>query len=630
MTKKPQNQPVNWDKTSHRMALSLAIVICSAIALPAANWAEGSSDLNIAKDGNNVNVNLNTASSSDVSIRRSDDIMVIKVPKSYKGGINIDPALKKNSVVQEVETSSGRAITIQSQQIYLHTWDGAPGSAPASSSQAEKSDKSDKPEKTESKNNDTSSQDELSPGKPGFLQLSPRETATSNENATGHQSNNTKSHRKHTSEANPPRPLDITRLLEQGSLLSEPIAPGPMNEPAASHVHHGKHSSVASEPEPIPNKGKPKFRKHHPDEEITEDTVSETDSTTEDPDAAPLEDDAKVQAAAIQASITGLLRIFFSLVLVLGMIFGFVKYLLPQLLERYPDFFERLKERKQWSSELPGHLAHNGAKNSEPKPAKKPAQQAPLLPFLKKPNQPKNTEHVPPTVPQSALPVAKEPSKKSYLERLQVAGDYFQVLQTTILGKGKELHLVELKGKQFLVATTPYTVSLLKDLSEETADETPKRPAAPSPQKATRQLAAPRPVFPDPQASSPARKPQAVQPEEPVQTHAPVKTEALAQTETIAYLSDETPIRRVSTAKPYATSPGTQGMLRRKSNIPQFPASPADFEDEVYETQVLKSMPTPKSSQPTKPIHTQPANSPGYIDAEEVVVLEDYDDHYWQ
>ena len=41
------------------------------------------------------------------------------------------------------------------------------------------------------------------------------------------------------------------------------------------------------------------------------------------------------------------------------------------------------------------------------------------------------------------------------------------------LGKGKELHLVEILGKQLIIATTPYTVNLITELGPDTETSRP-------------------------------------------------------------------------------------------------------------------------------------------------------------
>jgi flagellar biogenesis protein FliO len=645
MPKQQQNQPFLRDETSYRLAFGLAALISLGIALPAASRAEGS-DLNISKDGANVNVNLNTGSSPDVSIRRSDDLMIIKVPKSYKGGINIDPSLKKNSVVQEVETPTGRAITIQSQQIYLHTSDTEIG--PASHETKNKESKTDS--KAEESN-----PEESSPGKPGFLQLSPTESSTgSGHNSTAdsgerhtqaqsehHGGGQSRSKRHQPSAAPQPSPLDLTRMLEQGSLLSAPVAPSAVYEPTENH-NKGSHAQQAPTGKAQGKADKQKqLEQNGPAQSAENEQVVSGDMESE-----PLEADSKRQAAAIQASINGMLRIFFSLILVLGMIVAFVKVLLPKLLDRYPDFFEKLRESRQWSNEMPGQFMNNRPKSS-PKPANKPEKKSSLhtegpkanlitalteqiiTPFMNANSTPISVHATPPV-----QPPAEAPSKKSYLERLKVAGDHFQVLQSTVLGKGKELHLVELKGKQFLVATTPYTVSLLKDLSEEEDNANPSEGLFHSPEPASRPHAPEaRPetkrIAPHSTASyQPPSYPNLYddQPKAARQPRQQEESSAPARSKTIAYLSDDTSVSQHSrqmNSKPFATPPGASRQAQRRSAIPQFPAVTVN---EDYPTYL--NAPQRPQVQGHRPQPAMSAPQPAYIDAEEVVVLEDYDDLY--
>jgi hypothetical protein len=578
------NLPFTLTGKARRWTFSLAAILSLGMAMPAVSGAEPSNDLVISKDGGNVNVNLNNASSSDVSIRRSDDIMVIKVPKSYKGGYSIDPALRKNSVVQEIETPTGKAITIQSQQIYLHTSDDTPSSTPQASASSDKS---------ESKASESASKEESGPGKPGFLSISPTES-TPKKGSNHTSTNRSEKHKAKTFEQRPASPLDLTRLLNQGSLFGDPM---PMAQPT---INHSTETKMTSNTDGQTKKGRHKDKnksKKQATPEVTVSTPQVEITPVGDPESEPLEPDAKAQAAAIQASIGGLLRIFFSLLLVLSLIVSFVKVLLPKLIDRYPDFFDKLREHKQWSTEKPGNLFTQWPK-AEPK-------QAPA-----KPSQPpvKQTE----STQLAEWAQRKEPTKKSYLERLQVAGDYFQVLQTTLLGKGKELHLVELKGKQFLVATTPYTVTLLKDLSEETSPAPQSVPA----------------LFPQPEAKqiAPARTPThtPVPPANTTQERSPVKSE------TIAYLSDETPIRRVSSPKPHATQPGAAQRPFRRPVTPQFPAPPNEVYQQYLPQPSIAQTPAQRSTVHQPVVHTTavPAIQPAYVDAEEVVVLEDYDDVY--
>jgi len=634
----PRNE--RTDRLAFRLATVLSLGLC--LSIPLWGWAEGGHDLNITKDGGNVNVNLNTATSSDVSIRRSDDIMIIKVPKSYKGNIGIDPTLKKNSVVHEEETPSGRAITIQSQQIYLHTWDGE-GNSPASQPASSHADKSDKQAERASgkasaeaksvpeSDKSSDSKDDSAPTRGGILKLSPNEgnvgvnnPAEMNGAQPVSQSDRAayklQKHHQRTATPTERGPLDITRLLEQDALFNKPVEPASVvrsERNARSHQPTFAHPEVSLETDDAQKAGKG----HKPPKQdvLTENDLSTEKSDAEnnasDPEQESLDNDSKQQAVAMQASINGLLRIFFSLLLVLGLVVGFIKGLLPKLLERYPDFFEKLKERKQWSTELPGQMSSSWLKSSF-KPSSNP---------VSKPMQQKMTPDA--DIRSDYAETPKSPSKKNYLERLKMGGEHVQVLETTDLGKGKELHLVELKGKQFLVATTPYTVSLLKEVSEEVPPVTSMPEIAPEyaalqHRRIAQERAA---IYPQP-AESQSMRPAQSQPATPAEPVTPV------QSQTIAYLSDKSPIQRVQPVKPYATQPGNP--QRRKSIVPQFPAPP----DEIY--QPYASPVTQPASQNVRPYPSMFPNvsveardvsstSPtAYIDAEEVVVLEDYEDVY--
>jgi hypothetical protein len=547
----------NWGKASRskRSRLSifvLGVLLIPALELSALSLAETGSDLVISKDGGNVNVNLNTASSSDVSIRRNDDVMVIKVPKSYQGGLKIDSSLKKNSVVEENETPTGKTITIQSQQIYLHTWEGHPGSVAGNATIPVTGNKPEnKPESGGSKSASSPEASEKGAPEPGGLLMlsTPQQPQSLNpEKTVSAPSNQPKPRVSHAGKTPRRSVLELTRLLEQTSLLSEPKQAKP------NHV--SGHKNI-----PTPKS----LAENSETQEGDESTVDQSD-----PESEALEADGKAQAGAIQASINGLLRIFFSLIAVLGLAVAFMKILLPKLMDRFPDFFEKLRQQRQWANPLPNSLKPSTPKSSEPH---RNILQDLIL--ARKPNQS--------PVSETSMTEAKPSDKKGYLQRLRVAGEAFEVLQSTSLGKGKELHVVTLKGKEFLVATTPYTVTLLKDLSEETA-------AAPAAQQIAETWDTP--------AIAEVRQ---------------------AKAETIAYLSDEAPSQRAATSKVYGTKPGKPGPGR--TGIPQFPAPLTG----VYQNYLP---PRPQIASPPRNPHpmTQSTSQPAYVDAEEVVVLEDYDD----
>jgi flagellar biogenesis protein FliO len=114
------------------------------------------------------------------------------------------------------------------------------------------------------------------------------------------------------------------------------------------------------------------------------------------------------QQATDQASKGLMWRMILSLVAVLGLFFAFTKWLLPGLVARYPNLF-------------------SGQQN--------------------------NTGNL------------QRPSGSSVYKM----NNHFNVITSTPLGKEKELHLVEIQGRQLIIATTPYTVTFIKELTEPTS-----------------------------------------------------------------------------------------------------------------------------------------------------------------
>lgn len=143
-------------------------------------------------------------------------------------------------------------------------------------------------------------------------------------------------------------------------------------------------------------------------------------------DNQPLLLDETQQPKASQTSTNMLIRMTLSLVAVLALMIGFLKWTLPALVERYPAFFNGLKQNQQSQGPTQNRLAKTNSK------------------------------------------------QKQYLEHLSDGNTRFNVISSTPLGKGRELHLVEIKGRQLVIATTPYTVTLVKDLTELEPTETPE------------------------------------------------------------------------------------------------------------------------------------------------------------
>ncbi len=161
--------------------------------------------------------------------------------------------------------------------------------------------------------------------------------------------------------------------------------------------------------------------------------------STVDPEAQPLESSQGSDAPMNQSATQMMLRITLSLMAVLGLLLAFSRFVVPRVMARYPEFFDNLKQKNQ-----PQALPLDIPKTVAEKLAEK---NIPLGFSLFKPK----------TTPE---PV------KNRLENIEMNGSHFTVLSSTALGKDKDLHLVEILGRQLVVATTPYTVSLIQDLSQ--------------------------------------------------------------------------------------------------------------------------------------------------------------------
>jgi flagellar biogenesis protein FliO len=191
-------------------------------------------------------------------------------------------------------------------------------------------------------------------------------------------------------------------------------------------------------------------------------------NVAKDPESEPLALYQQNHDTAVQTSNNALLRIMVSLLVVLGLFSVFAKLLLPKLVARYPEFFEKLKqqqqERRQKTSEK---QAPTGEWRPQPKSMRGPMRDLPGL-------EPEDRITISPTFAQSRL-IGKtnmKSSKQDNPARFALGGQHFQVVSSVDLGHGKELHLVEVSGRQLVVATTPDAVTLIKDLKDESPPKT--------------------------------------------------------------------------------------------------------------------------------------------------------------
>ncbi|WP_373533301.1 flagellar biosynthetic protein FliO [Vampirovibrio sp.] len=179
-----------------------------------------------------------------------------------------------------------------------------------------------------------------------------------------------------------------------------------------------------------------------------------------DPENQPLNLNTE-QATVSGAATNALIRVTLGLMVVLGLLLLFAKRVLPRLMARHPEFFERLKQKNAPANALtPDTSVSYSAPLDIPQSvlAKQTSKKESLKQnWLGRWKQPQ-------------LATAKAPG--SALESLEIQGKQFNLLSSTALGKDKELHLVGIMGRQLVVATTPYTVSLIQDLTETPQAET--------------------------------------------------------------------------------------------------------------------------------------------------------------
>ncbi len=168
-----------------------------------------------------------------------------------------------------------------------------------------------------------------------------------------------------------------------------------------------------------------------------------------DPENLPLIMNTDLSPVA-NAATHALIRVTLGLMVVLGLLLVFAKSVLPRLMARHPEFFERLKQKNQSPKEP---QAQNSAPLDIPQAIleKRMAKKEPLK--LNWPDSRKQQK------------IEKVKTLSPGTEQIQINGTQFSVLSSTPLGKDKDLHLVEIMGRQLVVATTPYTVSLIQDLT---------------------------------------------------------------------------------------------------------------------------------------------------------------------
>jgi flagellar biogenesis protein FliO len=501
--------------------LSLALLVGMALGSMPVRAESSSAGLIISRNGDHVNVSVDSNAGSAVSIRRSDDVMVIKLPSSFGAKVVIDPRLTQDRVVQETEVPSGKIIAINAQQINLMTQENLKDNVPSGSTK---------------------------PATPAASRLVPPSSAKS-------------------VVSNIKKLETAVQSVIQAS--ASPSAPASIPTPHPAPMKPASTMSLAAIPSIVPRektgqKAPSAANKHLADKQAAnlslippkpKTTASVKPATptrnpfTEpvDPEAQPLDLSGQPQAAASRVASYTLFRIVISLLAVLGMLLGFMRMLLPKLMERYPAFFERLRQRQESATASRGPRA-----GGRTKVTRQPEPDAP-----------------------SAVSMPVQPGTEATAVVHWLQDNQLTVLGSTPLGDGKEIHLVEVRGKQLVIATTPSTVSLLTDLTDALAED---------------------------EADDLFLSGMEANSEPPV----------------IAYLSDESPViaqpvEPAQPAKPYASTPSDV----QPATVSPPAAPPRTPVDRTYRKYLQPQQSVPKD-----------AYQDAYVDAEDVIVLEDYDDVY--
>lgn len=485
------------------LTLSTTVTVLGLLGLqptyPPVSYAEsGEKGLLINKDKNdNINVTVDPSMISRIQIDRQPDKMVIDMQDNGDDSkILIDSILKSGNVVDVKTNGNNKRITIKSTQVYMDIQDLSGKSFPGPA----------KPQPV------SAIKPQAIPVKPQPAAVKPLVPVVSSAKAK--------------TEAKPA----LVKPEKSVSVQSPPARVKDIPAVSAMAVETPEEPAV---PTPAQDEGTLKSQ-----------SVSDVDMT----DMTETADDNSIPLSALQqqqennqALSQGVLgRMVISLLAVLLLVFGFTKVLLPKLQQRYPEFFERLRERHEQNQQ---HQAH-----------------------VKKARH-HDRAH------------ASSSPQKAYLETLSkktgLQTNEFNVITSSKISKDKELHLVEIRGHHLVIATTQHTVSLIKELDE------------PVPQADFTDLQQPPPniygYLPELQ-------------EEDDLAHLYKK-----------YLTGS--VSDVSEQSPSVSEP----THRQRSEERQ--------SREQQQKQVAEAVKTSTALR-TKPLRDEPP----YIDAEEVIVLKDYDD----
>ncbi len=563
---------IQHNQTGKTIALSYALALLLA-AIPHAGQAE-TPGVVINKEGGSVYVIIDPSVVPNLANReRRDGQMIFEVPDASL--LKVDPALKNTVQVK------GKQVIINSDQVYLGTQDlsnmKATPSVPAkpAPSVAGKPATFAKPI--------VQAQQPVIPARPATttrstvpLPSTPRAQSTPITTPVAV--------RPATQSFNRPRPAPVASapvIIRQNPATTVGSAPAIAPSPPAGNL--------AGYPQEAATQAGMRFG-----EGVSQPLAAQAPLLTpapspeevavSDPETLPLDYMDTQREEAAKTSMELMARLAVGLIAVLLMAVIFTRTLLPRLVAQYPEFFNRLQRKDAVASVMEREMERPQPQPKAPRQAKTP----------------------------KAGPLAKKEgassSKKHYLAQMRMDGDQFTVITSQDLGRGKELHLVEIKGRQLVIATTPFNITLIKDLSEPpTAAEQTDEGVEPTPE-------------PEPQVSG------------LLESSKPVFDTAFERASRM-YADDE-PVYEAQPTQRYS-----RVVSKRYASGPTDKPVTASTEDAVYkkylDAEELAPV-TPERIQAQKRqrdiseflAHDRHVAGP-VVDAEEVVVLEDYDDQYY-
>lgn len=487
------------------LAALVLILPCISLAFQAVQATEKS--IAIGRDfEDNITVAIDPAVISDIQIRRGNGKMMIELLDSADTkAFSIEPILKKAQLVDVGKGPNGRVITIHSNRVFLSIQDLslnrsqakaesiaqsiAPAPAIGPDSVAAKKQDSPKPGVTLSpppekpQERSVKMAEAITVKAMGSIQPSEKPLQTALK-TPAKQAPTPKAPPQKSEAARQPEPAPQT--AERKTPARKAPAPRPevarQPEPATPEASPAEVSTlaVAEDAPPVDaDAGSGIIGEMPPEPELPPAPPIIRENLDFNYSHMPMEVFEAQRKASEEALHQLLWRVFGSLLVVLVLVVAFLKLGLPKLMEKYPGFFEGLKRRHQ-------NREHQGKAYKDKPPRKglkEKSREKPIDDLYLSGRMPDahkqavesraKTGTVKPAKTSGLLsPLAKltkkdTGGKRGYLEQLGKADDQFQIRTSQPLGKGKELHLVEIRGRQLVIATTPYTVNLITELDGE-------------------------------------------------------------------------------------------------------------------------------------------------------------------